>query len=337
MKTHDPKPSKKSRVAAMAALGVLFTALTGCAATADEDRLEMESGETRGEALIQGTYTKTKYPIVLCHGMAGFDSLFGVVDYFHGIAETLRADGADVHVTHVPAFSSSEQRGEALLEQIEDIVAKTGKAKVNLVGHSHGGLDVRYVAAVRPDLVASVSSIGTPHKGAELATFLRSNVQEGGYTEAVLSTLANSLGTLEGLLSGDLAEQDSLAGLDSLTAQGAAAYNAKFPAGLPSTACGQGAEIAGGVRFYSWSGTAPLTNFLDVSDPALGISSLVYGEANDGLVGKCSSHLGKVIRDDYVMNHLDEVNQVFGLVAIFATNPKTVFRTHANRLKNAGL
>jgi triacylglycerol lipase len=31
------------------------------------------------------------------------------------------------------------------------------------------------------------------------------------------------------------------------------------------------------------------------------------------------------------------VNQVLGLVSIFDANPKTVFRDHANRLKNAGL
>jgi triacylglycerol lipase len=91
------------------------------------------------------------------------------------------------------------------------------------------------------------------------------------------------------------------------------------------------------MRFYSWGGTQPLTNLLDVGDGALGVSSLVYKEANDGLVGKCSSHFGTVLRDDYVMNHLDEVNQLFGLTALFATNPKSVFRTQANRLKNDGL
>jgi triacylglycerol lipase len=36
------------------------------------------------------------------------------------------------------------------------------------------------------------------------------------------------------------------------------------------------------------------------------------------------------------MNHLDEVNQLFGLVSIFETNPVSVYRQQANRLKTAG-
>jgi triacylglycerol lipase len=80
-----------------------------------------------------------------------------------------------------------------------------------------------------------------------------------------------------------------------------------------------------------------LTNVLDVSDAPLGLTSLFYSEPNDGLVGRCSSHLGSVIRDNYFYNHLDEVNQILGLVSIFESNPTSVFRSHANRLKNAGL
>src|SRR5262249_51525807 len=107
--------------------------------------------------------------------------------------------------------------------------------------------------------------------------------------------------------------------------------------GVPTTACGNGATSIGGIKLYSWGGTGVLTNALDVSDPALGISSLFYDQANDGLVERCSSRFGSVIRDNYFFNHLDAVNQVLGLGSIFESNPTTVFRTHANRLKNAGL
>jgi len=318
--------------------GVVLPALMlSACAPADGATDDGESASQTDSELGASTYTKTQYPIVLCHGMAGFDSLFGVLDYFYGIESSLTSGGADMHITHVPSFDSTEARGEALLAEVEDIVARTGAKKVNLIGHSHGGLDVRYVASVRPDLVASVTTVGTPHKGAELATYLRSHLAPGGFTEGVLSKFANSLGTLLGLLSGHKSPQDAIAGLESLSADGAAAFNAKYPAGLPATKCGQGAAEANGIRFYSWSGAHAVTNILDLSDASLVLSSLVYSEANDGLVGKCSSHLGTVIRDDYNLNHLDEVNQILGVTALFSTNPKTTFRAHANRLKNEGL
>ena len=59
-------------------------------------------------------------------------------------------------------------------------------------------------------------------------------------------------------------------------------------------------------------------------------------QPNDGLVGQCSSKLGDVIRDDYFQNHLDEINQVAGLVGIGQDVPE-LYRQQANRLKNAGL
>jgi triacylglycerol lipase len=315
------------------AAGVIAAgALSACVAPAADDE-----PTDRYDQAVSDTYTQTKYPIVLCHGMAGFDSLFGVVDYFYGVQSALTSGGARVYVTHVPSFSSTEARGEELLGEVEDIVARSGAGKVNLIGHSHGGLDVRYVAAMRPDLVASVTTVGSPHQGAELADFLRKNVSSGGFAEGVLSLFADSLGTILGLVSGHTDPQDAIAGLDSLTSAGLAAFNAKFPAGLPGAWCGNGPATANGIAFYSWSGHSQLTNLLDVSDGPLKLSSLVYKNKNDGLVGTCSAHLGAVIRDDYQMNHLDEVNQLLGFTALFGTNPTSVFRAHANRLKTAGL
>ena len=282
------------------------------------------------------SYTKTKYPIVLAHGMAGFDSLFGVLDYWYGIEGALEDGGATVFVTEVSQFNTTQARGEQLLAQVQQILAITGKSKVNLIGHSHGGLDVRYVAAVRPDLVASVTSVGSPHEGAALADYLRANVSGGSFTESVLAFFANSLGTVLALLTGSSNPQDAVAALDSLTSAGLASFNAAYPQGVPTTSCGSGASSVGGVRYYSWSGTGLLTNLLDVSDAPLALTSLVYPESNDGLVGRCSSHLGQVIRDNYFQNHLDEVNQILGLVSIFESSPTSIFRAHANRLKTAG-
>ena len=43
-------------------------------------------------------YTQTKYPIVLVHGLSGFDSVGGLIGYFHTIPYNLRRSGAKVYV-----------------------------------------------------------------------------------------------------------------------------------------------------------------------------------------------------------------------------------------------
>lgn len=286
------------------------------------------------------SYTQTKYPIVLTHGMLGFDSLLGI-DYWYGIPSALRSGGAKVYISEVSQLNTSEARGEELLEQVEEIAAISGAGKVNLIGHSHGGPTIRYVAAVRPDLVASAVSVGAPHKGSDTADFLKSVTESpvGPVATPLLVGIVNALGTVINFLSGSssMTPQNALGSLESLNSKGAAVFNAKYPQGLPTSACGEGAYKVNGVRYYSWSGTSPLTNMLDPSDLLTGAASLTFDEPNDGLVGRCSSHLGKVIRDNYRMNHLDEVNQAFGLTSLFETSPVTVYRQVANRLKNDGV
>ncbi len=295
-----------------------------------------------GSVTATSSYAKTKFPIVLAHGMGGFSKI-GPVDYWYGIPQDLSKNGSTVFVTQMASFNSSEVRGEELLNQVQQILAITGAQKVNLVGHSHGAQSIRYVAGLLPTRIASASSVGGTNTGSAVADVITGATNLPGIGPigaSVASSIANGLGTLIGLGSGEKLSQDSLAGLASISTKGAAAFNAKFPAGLPSAAtpCGQGAAQANGVRYYSWGGTSKLTNVLDPVDYALSLTSLAFGgQANDGLVSQCSSHLGTVIRDNYRMNHFDGVNQVLGLVNIFETDPVAVFRQQANRLKVAGL
>jgi triacylglycerol lipase len=277
-------------------------------------------------------YTQTKYPIVLVHGLFGFDSL-GPVDYFYGVASGLSSGGAKVYVTSVSASNSTEVRGEQLLTQVKQILAATGAAKVNLIGHSHGGPTSRYVASVRPDLVASVSSVGGVNKGSKVADILI------GAVPGVTYDIANALSGLISLISGSPSlPQSSRAAAQSLSTAGTLAFNTRHPQGVPTSACGEGAYQVNGVQYFSWSGAQPWTHALDPADPFLSVTSLAFGGAkNDGLVSSCSSHLGRVIRDDYGMNHLDEVNQMIGITNLFETSPVTVFRQQANRLQGLGL
>lgn len=286
---------------------------------------------------LTSDYTKTRYPIVLVHGLFGFDNI-GPVEYFYGIPSALRKDGASVHVAQVSAANSTEVRGEQLLTQVKHILAITGASKVNLMGHSHGGPTVRYVASVRPDLVASVTNIAGVNKGAPMADVLLRLAPPGGVANNQIAQASNAFGGFISALSGQPGlPQDALAAAQSLSTEGAARFNRTHPWGVPSSSCGEGAYAERGVAYYSWSGAKPITNLLDPSDIPLGLMSLLFGGAkNDGLVSSCSSRLGRVIRDDYRMNHADEINQTIGIVSWFETSPVAVFRQHANRLKNAG-
>jgi triacylglycerol lipase len=289
-------------------------------------------------AQAQASYTQTENPVVLVHGLMGFDSLLGIYDYFFLIPNNLRSGGATVYVANLSASNYSEVRGEQLIDELDTLRALHGHQRFNLIGHSHGGPTIRYVASVRPDLVASITSVGSPHTGSAVADATRHGPPPGSYMESLLAGMVNALSTFIDVLAGDLHPQDALGALESLNSEGAAIFNAQHPQGMPTSTCGQGAAVVNGVRYYSMGGTRVFTNVLDPSDYMLSATSLFFGwQANDGLVERCSSHLGVVLRSNYPWNHLDQVNQVLALRGLFTPNPVSVYRAHANRLRNAGL
>lgn len=283
-------------------------------------------------------YTQTKYPIVLVHGIFGFDNI-GPIEYFYGIPSSLRSGGANVFVSQVSAANTNEVRGEQLLTYVKQVLAATGATKVNLIGHSQGSPTARYVASVRPDLVASVTSVGGVNKGSAVADVLIHVAPPGGLSSSVIASVGNGLAKLVNWLSGSPNLSQNLMGAEtSLSTAGSLKFNVAHPEGIPTSSCGEGAYQVHGVSYFSWSGGSAYTNVFDIVDPFLVLTSLAFGGAsNDGLVSSCSSHLGRVIRDNYGMNHLDEVNQVVGLVNIFETNPVTLYRQQANRLQGLGL
>ena len=302
---------------------------------------QAKDGLQQVTATAKSDYAKTKYPIVFTHGMFGFTRLgfdaFGL-DYFYQILPDLARNGATVFATQVSPLESTEVRGEQLLAQVEEVRALTGKDKVNLIGHSHGGPTVRYVAAIRPDLVASVTGVAGTFRGSKVA-------------DDVLAS--QGIGSLFNIFAGQLLAPvitwaqgnsslpiNSNASLTSISEKGAAAFNQKFPtAALAANCNSSGAKIENGIRYYSWTGKAQITNLLDVLDSTISqLAPLSYRNTdNDGLVSRCSAHLGQVIRDDYHHNHLDEVNMVLGLRDIFSADPVSLYRQHANRLKLEGL
>jgi triacylglycerol lipase len=112
------------------------------------------------------------YPIVLAHGFFGFDDFAGLgfLDYYYGVKAELAREGERLVFTpEVDPFNSSAYRGAQLAAEIEAILARTGHAKVILIGHSQGGLDARVVAHDLPERVAAVVTLQTPHHGTPIA------------------------------------------------------------------------------------------------------------------------------------------------------------------------
>ncbi len=290
----------------------------------------------------------TRYPLLLVPGLLGFVRLV-VYPYWFGIVKALERGGATVIPVMVSGVNSTEIRGEQLLKVIEQTVRETGVAKVNLIGHSQGALTVRYVAARRPDLVASVTSVAGPNYGSELADYLERHFPPGTLggrvVNAVIGLLAWTIVAFETGYRGPKLPMDITASHQSLTTTGVALFNRQYPQGLPEVWGENGEELVDGVRYYSWSGilkpgiTNRGRNLIDGTNVTCRIFARTFRKErgqSDGMVGRFSSHLGTVIGDDFPLDHFDIVNQTFGLVGKGA-DPVRLFMEHAARLKAAGL
>lgn len=314
-------------------------------------------------------YAKTKYPIILVHGLLGTDKILGVVDYWYGIADDLQAHGATVYTVNLTNFQKEEGpngRGEQLLKYIKQVLVVTGAKKVNLIGHSQGGITSRYVASVAPDLVASVTTIASPHLGTEFADFVVSVSQSDptGVLGGVLNSLQNLLGFI--INSAHYTNQDAAGAWKEVSVDGMADFNKNFPtSGInQNAACSTGAAqetINGNVHLlYSWTGAAIVSKqgvlgtyvtdtsttlfdpaYLDFATGLMEATGQIMANrgvtVGDGLVSVCRAKFGRVIGDKFNWNHTDEVNQMFGILGAKAENPVMVIRTHANRLKQAGV
>ncbi len=142
------------------------------------------------------------YPIVLAHGICRFDELLrdllhdddGPDDrthYFRCIRSTLQAHGFTVFHSHVSWAANVRVRAGELKTNVEGVLAATGATKVHLIAHSMGGLDARHMLFEHQDdrmheKVASITTIGTPHRG---TTFADWGVTNGVLVRMLLKAL----------------------------------------------------------------------------------------------------------------------------------------------------
>lgn len=115
---------------------------------------------------------QTKYPLVMVHGL-GFRDLH-YFNYWGRIPKALEKHGATIYYGHQEAWGDIAHNAEDLCQTISKVMSETGAEKVNIIAHSKGGLDARYaISKLGMDkYTASLTTIGTPHRGSSLADLL---------------------------------------------------------------------------------------------------------------------------------------------------------------------
>ncbi len=127
---------------------------------------------------------QTRYPIVLAHGMGASAEILGIMDYWWDIPEAIQDEGGSVYVTSVNGMDSTANKAKSFRLQVLQILAASGAAKVNIVGHSHGTIYTRYAITNLglSSKVASHTSISGPHRGSSVADTIFNVVPQTQWT-----------------------------------------------------------------------------------------------------------------------------------------------------------
>ena len=160
----------------------------------------------------------TKYPILMVHG--AFFRDIKHLNYWGRIPGDLMDNGATVYFGNHQSAAAIRDSAKELAGRIRSIVEETGCEKVHVIAHSKGGLDIRAALAYEDiaPLVASVTTVNSPHHGCHFADFLLNHADE-----SLRNKVATTYNTAARVL-GDT-EPDFLAASRDLTASSCAAFN----------------------------------------------------------------------------------------------------------------
>ena len=125
-----------------------------------------------GKEEEKGMKCDTRYPVVLIHGCNLRD--FKPFGYWGRIPYALRRHGARVYFGGQDAWGTIEHNAGQLKNTVERILQETGCGKVNLIAHSKGGLEARYLITHlgMEEKIASLTTISTPHHGMRTVDWL---------------------------------------------------------------------------------------------------------------------------------------------------------------------
>jgi predicted alpha/beta hydrolase family esterase len=128
---------------------------------------EMVYGQSSNTTSENDTSNNSKLPVLLIHGYMADASVW------NKWVDLLKKDGISAYpITFKQSddkCGSAAEHAKELSKIIGQIKDETGQNKVNIVGHSKGGLDARVYLANETKDVANLVMIGTPNAGSPLA------------------------------------------------------------------------------------------------------------------------------------------------------------------------
>ncbi len=207
-----------------------------------------------------------RHPVVFCHGMLAMTMLRMQVpedsNYFSHLRPFLRERGIEALYPNVEPTGGVVARAE----QLRDLIRHWTDEPINLIAHSMGGLDARYLITHlgMADRVASLTTIAAPHRGTTVADWFCLN-----YRQRVPLLLA-----LE-------AFGINVDGFRDCRTDVCRLFNERTP-------------NAPGVRYFSYTASVPPSRISPLLRRASNILTPAEG-VNDGLVSVRSAAWGEVI------------------------------------------
>jgi triacylglycerol lipase len=212
------------------------------------------------------SYLIPRHPVVFCHGMLAFTTLNMQTPENHNCFSSLRdfldERGYRAFYPQVAPTSGVAARAEELCDQIRSWTDEP----INLVAHSMGGLDARYLIARlgMAKQVCTLTTIATPHRGTALVDWFIKN-----YRNRVPLLLAlEAIGM-------------NVDGFADCRPVACAEFNAKTP-------------DAPGVRYFSFGGAVSSGHVTPVLRRAWSLLSALEGP-NDGMVSVASARWGEYL------------------------------------------
>jgi triacylglycerol esterase/lipase EstA (alpha/beta hydrolase family) len=243
----------------------------------------------------------TRYPMVFLHGLAGFDSFLNVVNYWVGVESLLTEQGFHVEVHNVSAFDTTEVRTQMWMSIIEELLDSGVARKFNLIGHSQGGLDARYIASVHDQIgfVESITTVGTPHHGTAVADLLNGTIELSPFNGTVIDAFFDMATQIFGTTGENFSAQMEQMSMDTMNAFNQDILNVEE------------------VTYYSWAGKSCRYIQFGCQSEMDGetvssyfLLSHTYLEGiegdNDGLVSVQSAQWGEYL-GEIPADHMDEV------------------------------